>query len=185
MLVKIGKKRLKKTKNEKLDNLIDSLLIREPEKRINYEEYFNHPFFNNYIESEIEIEDNKEIRIINSYEEWYKNNDGEKFKEEFCNEKEIKENCEIRINNEIIPFSYFYKFKNKGKYKIKYLFKQNLTNCNFMFYGCKSLKSIDLSNFNTQNVTNMSHMFSRCKSLHKKNIITKDNKINNMSNYIF
>ena len=41
----LGKKVLKKTKNENLDNLIDSLLITEPEKRINYEEYFNHPFF--------------------------------------------------------------------------------------------------------------------------------------------
>ena len=41
----LGKKVLKKTKNEKLDNLIESLLIREPEKRIDYEEFFNHPFF--------------------------------------------------------------------------------------------------------------------------------------------
>ena len=86
---KLGKKLLKKTKNEKLDNLIDSLLIREPEKRINYEEYFNHPFFKeNYIESEIEIRyENANIRIINSYEEWYKNNDWHEFKEEYCNEK--------------------------------------------------------------------------------------------------
>ena len=46
------------------------------------------------------------------------------FKEELCNEKEIKENCKIRINNEIIPFSFFYKFKNKGNYTIKYIFKK-------------------------------------------------------------
>ena len=159
-----GKNILKKTKNENLDNLIESLLIKEPEKRINYEEYFNHPFFNNYIESEIEIkEENQKIRIINSYEEWYKNNDGE-FKEEFCNEKEIKE-CEFSINNEMIPFTYFYKFKKTGKYKIKYSFKNTLTKINHMFSDCESLTNINLSNFNTQNVTNMSDMFSHCKSL--------------------
>ena len=172
-----------------MNNLIDSLLIIDSRKRINYEEYFNHPFFkehlnsniinnNNYIISEIEIEeDNQYERIINSYEDFYEENkdwiekieDEERRKiyinEENKNEKEIKENCIIEINNEIIPFSYFHKFEKKGKYKIKYLFKQNLTNCNFIFYGCLSLESIDLSNFNTQNVTNMSYMFYECKSL--------------------
>ena len=34
-----------------------------------------------------------------------------------------------------------------------------------IFYGCKSLKLIDLSNFNTNNVTDMSDMFSYCESL--------------------
>jgi len=201
----LGKKLLKKTKNEKLDNLIDSLLIIDPKKRIDYEDYFNHPFFkenlnninsNNFIESEIEIEEeNNEIRIINSFEQGYKMN-SKKFKEEYCNEKEIKENCEIRINNEIIPFQYFYKFKNKGKYKIKYIFKNNLKKINYifcdckfltninlsnfntqnvidlssMFYNCKSLTSINLSNFNTQNVTNMSSMFSNCKALSNINL---------------
>ena len=48
-----------------------------------------------------------------------------------------------------------------------------------MFYDCKSLTNLNLSNFNTQNVTNMSGMFSYCKSLKKENIITKDNKILN------
>ena len=36
-------------------------------------------------------------------------------KEDEKNEEEIKK-CEIRINNELIPFNYFYKFKKKGKY---------------------------------------------------------------------
>jgi len=169
----LGKKILKKTKNEKLDNLINSLLIREPKKRINYEDYFNHPFFNkeNYIESELEIkDDNENIRIINSYEEWYKNHKWDEFKEEYCNEKEIKENCEIRINNELIPFSYFYKFKNKGKYKIKYLFKNNLKNTSYMFSYCESLTNINLSIFKTQNVTNMSGMFYKCYSLKNINL---------------
>ena len=81
------------------------------------------------------------------------------------NEKEIKENCEIKINNSIIPFSYFYKFKLTGKYKIQYSFKILLSKINYMFYGCSSLININLSNFNTQNVTNMRWMFYGCSSL--------------------
>ena len=34
-----------------------------------------------------------------------------------------------------------------------------------MFYDCKTISSIDLSNFNTQNVINMKSMFYGCKSL--------------------
>ena len=41
----------------------------------------------------------------------YKEYKWKKYRKEDENEKEIKENCEIRINDEIIPFSYFYKFK--------------------------------------------------------------------------
>ena len=49
-----------------------------------------------------------------------------------------------------------------------------------MFYCCKSLTNLNLSNFNTQNVTDifqMMGMFSGCNSLNKKNLITKDNKV--------
>ena len=183
-----GNTLLEKTKNENLDNLINLLLIKEPEKRMSYEEYFNHPFFkgNNYIEGEIIIEEeNKDIRIINSYEQWYENYGYvlNEFKEEYCNEKEIKENCEIRINDEIIPFTYFYKFKNKGKYNIKYSFKNYLTNTNYMFFDCKSLININLSNFNTQNVTNMGDMFSNCKSLTNINFSNFDTQ--NVTNMCF
>ena len=54
-----------------------------------------------------------------------------------------------------MPFSYFYKFKKKGKYIIKYKFKNYLTNTNYMFSNCESLTNLNLSNFNTQNVTNI------------------------------
>ena len=44
----------------------------------------------------------------------------------YKNEKEIKEKCIIKINNKRIPFNYLYKFKEKGKFIIKYLFKKIL-----------------------------------------------------------
>ena len=78
---------------------------------------------NNYIFAEIEIkkEDiNKNIRIINSFEQYNRENN---IKEEddyykYENENEIKDNCQIKINNKTIKFNYFYKFNEEGKYEI-------------------------------------------------------------------
>ena len=36
-----------------------------------------------------------------------------------------------------------------------------------MFFGCLSLKELNLNNFNTNNVIDMSYMFDECKSLEK------------------
>ena len=80
------------------------------------------------------------------------------FKEESKNEERIKE-CEIIINDKLYSFSYFFNFKQEGKFIIKYKFKNYLTNTNHMFRGCESLTNLNLSNFNTQNVTNMRSMF--------------------------
>jgi len=141
-------------------------------------------------EYDIKTQDiNKEIRILNSHEEVCredkKNYTGTK------NEKEIKDKCEIYINEKKINFCYKYKFENKGKYIIKYFFNQPLSSfdrifcdcpsiisfdfsnyhCNsvtdmgWMFWNCSSLTSLDLSNFNTQKVTNMRGMFCKSSSL--------------------
>ena len=133
----------------------------------------------------------------------YADDEHEKNYWKYENEKEIKENIEIKINGKIIDFAYYHKFEKEGKYIIEYRFKNNLTKINHMFNGCDSLINLDLSNFNSQNVTNMIGMFSGCKSLahlnlsnlktqnitnidfmfascdslKKENIITKDNKI--------
>ena len=127
---------------------------------------------NNYIIGEINIkaEDvQKDLRIINSYEKYCRENNITKIKKEEMNEYEINK-CEIKINDKIIPFNYFYKFPQKGKYIIKYIFNNYLTNMSYLFNECKSLTNINLSNFNTQNVTNMSHMFSFCESLTNINL---------------
>ena len=191
---------IKKTK-EKVKNLLNDYQIKNED---NNED-------NNYIIAEIIIKDediNKDIRILNSHEEYLRTNQFSSLKDKiYNNEDEIKK-CEIHINDELIPFNYFHKFSTKGKYKIKYIFKNNLINTSLMFYGCSTLNNIDLSNFNTNNVTNMGHMFrecsslkninlsnfntnnvtnmsgmfSRCSSLDKNNIITKDKKLLNNKN---
>ena len=141
----------------------------------------------NYILAEINIEEddiNKNIRILNSFEEYkriYKCYDKEN-DYKYGNEKELKENCIIKVNNKIIPFNYLYKFKVKGKFKIKYSFKNNLKNICYLFGGCDSLTNIDLSNFNTENVSNMSWMFNKCNSLTNINLSNLNTEnVSNMS----
>jgi len=105
----------------------------------------------NFIISEIVIKDNdinKKISIINCYEEFmrdvirgntYLNEELKKIyypngnlNKDLMNEQGIKL-CEISINDKLIPFNYFHKFEKKGKYKIKYKFKNNLKRTCFMF----------------------------------------------------
>jgi len=121
---------------------------------------------NNYIIAELNAEKNSKIKIISSFEEFKNNFILKNYNPiDYNNEKDIKKNCEISVNNKKIDFCYFYEFKEKGKYTIKYSFKKNLTNTNSMFCDCSSLSKLDLSNFNARNVTNMSSMFFQCSSL--------------------
>ena len=155
---------------KEFSKITNNIYLIDKEKKIN----------NNFIIGEFDItEDNLNIRIINSYGEFYRENKSFKYEEEYENELEINK-CEIRINDELIPFSYFHKFNKKGKYKIKYAFSSNITKTDYMFNNCSSLINIDLSNLNTNNITNMRAMFSECSSLININLsnINTNNVIN-------
>ena len=123
---------------------------------------------NNYIIAEIYIGDNdinKKIRIINSYEEYMRNEKPyDDLDKDRMNEKEIKE-CIIKINDELIPFNYYYQFKKKGNNIIKYSFKNYSTKVNDIFNKCEDLIKIDLSSFNNADNSNVSLMFNGCYKL--------------------
>jgi len=190
----------------------DNIEFKNNNKNYNYDSFFDYNKINT-IKGLIRIkkEDiNKNIRIINSFEDniRYYNLDKDEDSYKFENEKEIKENIIIKINNNIIDFNYFYKFNSEGEYIIEYIIKhyltktnmlfkdcknimsldlscfntENVTNMRSMFFGCKSLKALNLCNFNTKNVTDMECMFWHCPSLRKKNILTTDEKIFNEYN---
>ena len=64
MKIMTGPKKFGKSGDKKFDDLIDKLLQKEKEKRITYEEYFNHPFFQyDEPESIININNNYNINI--------------------------------------------------------------------------------------------------------------------------
>ena len=70
-----------------------------------------------------------------------------------------------------------------------YLFNHaNLKDVSNLFKGCKSLVSLDMSNLDTKNVTNMEYMSYGCSSLKtiKLNFNTENVKfMNNMFSYCF
>ena len=151
---------------------------------------------NNYIIAEISIsknEINDDIRIINSYEEYERclglDNKEYEIEKEKMNEELIK-NIQIEINNELIPFSYLYKFPKEGIYTIKYSFNNkrfnNINiNINHIFSECVNIISIDFSNFNSDKITNMCYAFYKCKNLSKINLANLNTQNVNDMSYIF
>ena len=62
-----GKVVIKKTDNKKLDDLINKLLEKDPEKRIGWNDYFNHPFFRKEITITYKSNIKKENKIKIQY----------------------------------------------------------------------------------------------------------------------
>ena len=141
--------------NEQLKNMkINLIYLNIDKNKIN----------NNYIKCEYNIKEklNDSIQILNcidNIKKEFPNFEGQ------SNEKEIRENCEIFINENKINFSFKYQIIQKGKYIIKIICKQPLSNINRMFYSCSYLTFLDLSNFNSKNISDMSGLFTRCSSL--------------------
>ena len=111
---------------------------------------------------------NKDIQIINSFENVKRIEKAELKQDDlqFLNEKEIKDNIQIKINDSNINFTYTYKFDKPGRYKIEYLINsKRLTRVNHLFYGCSKLTNLYLPNLDTKNIVNINGMFSCCSNL--------------------
>ena len=115
-------------------------------------------------------ENDKEINLLHDYNidtsKWPNQENAKLYLEAKNMNKNIFENyMDIYIDNKKIKFDYKYKIKDTKEIKVKFIFKKILTNTMYMFWGCSSLESIDLSSFNTTNVKDMSYMFYECSSL--------------------
>ena len=105
------------------------------------------------------------------------------------NKKEIKDNVNVYIENKRIniineenKWKIDYKFEKEGKYNLKIIINNNITDMNGMFENCSSIYSIDLSNFDTSKVNNMEGMFNKCHKLKEIKGINKfnTNQVSNM-----
>jgi len=139
-----GKKFLKSTNNKDLDELINKLLEIEIDKRLSWDEYFNHPF----------IKYKQNINLIYETDE---NSIESIFGEKFVMNN--KNNIELIING--IKSKLISKCKlKKGINNIEIIIKNNFRNLEYMFYKCNKLKNIDeLKYLNTEKVINFSNMF--------------------------
>ena len=78
------------------------------------------------------------------------------------NKSEIQKICEIYLNDQKVDFKFEHKFKQTGEYKLKFIFKNLLTDSSYLFYNSHNLQKINLSKFKTDNVCDMRYMFSDC-----------------------
>ena len=174
------------------DDLIRQLLVDKPEKRITWENYFKHPFFTK--RQKLEKQPN-EIRVVlrigkldlskNIYfieNERYREN-GEKENKDINNLNDT--NTEIFIDNNKITFSKYFTPTKIGDYKITIKFKNKMTDCSYIFRGCGTIISVDLSSFDSSEVTDMKQLFSICFQLKAVNLNNLNvSKVKDMS-YMF
>ncbi len=82
---------------------------------------------------------------------------------------------------------WFYNCENlKSIENLCYLNTSDVTNMSFMFSGCSSLTSLDVSDINTFNVTNMSFMFDGCSSLTSLDLSSFDtSNVTNMKSVFY
>ena len=143
--------------------------------KIGVNEYFKTDPEKNFFSSSFEISTNdvnKGVAIMNY------NNDAKSI-----NLKEIKDFCQMYLNEEKIPFNFEYNFPKPGNYNFKISYKFALVNTSHMFFGCKTLLSLDLSNFDTSHCKNMASMFFGCRNLKNLNVSNLNtSKVTYMSN---
>ena len=174
-------------KKEKIEKMNPKELIKKFKK---FENAINNNTINS-IKGEINIDSNntnKNIQIINSFENYQRTRNVELNENDNINmnEQEIKENIEIKINGKTINFTYLYQFESNGVYQIEYIFKKFLKKTNHMFAHCKYITNFDFSNFNTEYNENMSYMFSGCESLIKLDLSNFETQnVKNMNNMFY
>ena len=94
---------------------------------------------------------NKNIQIMNC--------------DENINKDELKKICKIKINDEQKDLVFDYKFDSPGKYNIIFKFNHLLKKANKLFYGCKTLISLNFQRFKSNYIVNMTDMFNGCEKL--------------------
>ena len=183
-----------------LQDLINLLLIKNEKDRININDAYNKiigflykfnipkNFFNldeksktilhrNKIKIEIEIKKddiNQDIYFLDNTELHDKLN------------KLNENNTELFVNDKKNTFRKSFKFLKEGKYNIILFINIRITDCSYMFYGCNSIISIDLSHFETHIVKNMEEMFCGCNNLSNLDLSFIDtNNVTNMKNMFF
>ena len=148
---------------------------------ISLKDSFKKFWIDNQIEIELDIiekpkydEDKKNFINYEKEDEPYihihLNNDKKETKRNYINKNEALSTVKIILDLKFKKFKkLFYNCKIIKKIQfIKFLGKfntKNVTNTRELFWGCWSLKNINLSSFNTDNIKNMKKMFDGCSSL--------------------
>ena len=95
-------------------------------------------------------------------------------------------NSKLYINEKKYEFKKYFTPEKEGKYNIKIKLKTIIKDCSFMFYNCKYITKIDLSNFNSINIEKAENMFEFCIKLREINLTNfNTKKIHNMEKMFY
>ena len=177
-----------------IQNLIDSMLKKDPKERPNIDEVYNivlkycenkknKKCEENEIKMVLEINDedlHSNIYFLDNTD--YEDENGVKHYHDSL--KELDETkVELFIDKKKYKFQKYFNFHDVKEYEIIIKFHNYLNDCSNMFYNCKNIKSLDLSKLNTKDATNMNNMFYKCEKLKDINISNLNTKnVNTMKN---
>ena len=126
----------------------------------------------NYKEcSKIEIElkladyryDGKFISLLDEEKEYYHiyfDNSKEEIKRNKLDYNEEVKKIKIIIDYQVKSFKELFGYCYcVGSIFFKKFYRNNITDMSYMFYGCNSLKELNLNNFNTNNVTDITYFY--------------------------
>jgi len=138
----------------------------------------------NKYENEINIIMKVENKDINKKIYFLENDEyNEKKKSHNYNLKELNNlNTRLYINNQKYAFQKYLVVKRGGFCNVKLKFKIYLTDCRYMFFGCKDIMNINFDCFNSKYIRNMKKMFLDCNNLYSINFFNfKTKNVTDMS----
>ena len=122
----------------------------------------------------------KKIYYLDNYE------DETEIKSNHDNLKELNEqNIEIYKDVFRVYYKKYFKPYTEGLYNFTLKFNINLTDCSYMFAGCKNIIKINFISFNTRYITNMKYMFYGCRNLQSINLFSLDTRNVKDMSYMF
>ena len=139
-------------------NILDKIEMNKESNKNKFdfdiEEYIEPEHKQSYITAIYEItknDTNKKILILNCDEQ--------------INKKELEKICSIYLDKKLIKFTFEYNFSEPGEHTVTFKFNELLINANKLFYGCNTLKSLNLSQFKSNYIKDMADMFNGCSKL--------------------
>ena len=97
--------------------------------------------------------------------------------------KEIESKIKILNRGKKEKLTFTKLFDSQGINVINFIIESKLTNMNFMFNNCTSLKEVNFSNIETDQVTEMREMFQKCNKL--ENLDLSNFNTNNVTDMSF
>ena len=94
-------------------------------------------------------------------------------------------NTEIYLDYNKYEYKKYFIPEKDGEYNIRLKFNICLTDCSYMFAGCKNIISIKFNHFITKYITNMKYMFYGCRNLQNINLFSFDTRNVRDMDYIF